>query len=187
MPTKINADSCGSEGYDMKAFEKLDSPKILLAIVIFTICLIFFQGIHTSAQTPNKSGEIEERMEWRSEAFIELTAQLKEASTEISELKGRLDGLESRERALLKNCREMAEEISRLKDFTQRAVVLTADDRKRSLKIEKVTRITGGRSGPKDMVVSVSQFSITWNQIDAILDKLDEITRLLSLPSSKIH
>jgi hypothetical protein len=33
-------------------------------------------------------------------------------------------------------------------------------------------------------MVSVSQFSITWNQIDTILDKLDEITQMLALPRS---
>jgi chromosome segregation ATPase len=138
----------------------MDLPKILLTIVIFTLCLIILQGIQTSAQTPNISGEIEKRIEQTSEAFIELTALLKQASTEISKLNGRLDVLESRERVLQKMYREMTEEMSLLRDLTQRAVA---------------------------MRVSVSQFSIAWNQIDTILDKLDEITHQLSLPRSKSH
>ena len=94
---------------------------------------------------------------------------------------GKMDVLESRERVLLNMHHEMTEEMSLLRDLTQRAVALKAGDRKRRLKIEKITRITGGRPGPRDMVVSVSQFSIAWNQIDTILDKLDEITHKLWL------
>jgi chromosome segregation ATPase len=171
----------------MKTIRNMDLPKILLTIVIFTLCLIILQGIQTSAQTPNISGEIEKRIEQTSEAFIELTALLKQASTEISKLNGRLDVLESRERVLQKMYREMTEEMSLLRDLTQRAVALKAGDRKRSIKIEKINRFTGGRPGPRDMMVSVSQFSIAWNQIDTILDKLDEITHQLSLPRSKSH
>jgi chromosome segregation ATPase len=171
----------------MKIIRNIDLPKILLTIVIFTLCLIILQGIQTSAQTPNIFGEIEKRIEQTSEAFIELTALLKQASTEISKLNGRLDVLESRERVLQKMYREMTEEMSLLRDLTQRAVALKAGDRKRSIKIEKINRFTGGRPGPRDMMVSVSQFSITWNQIDTILDKLDEITHQLSLPRSKSH
>ncbi len=171
----------------MKIIRNIDLPKILLTIVIFTLCLIILQGIQTSAQTPNISGEIEKRIEQTSEAFIELTALLKQASTEISKLNGRLDVLESRERVLQKMYREMTEEMSLLRDLTQRAVALKAGDRKRSIKIEKINRFTGGRPGPRDMMVSVSQFSIAWNQIDTILDKLDEITHQLSLPRSKSH
>ena len=169
----------------MKTLGNMDLPKILLTIVIFTLCLIILQGIQTSAQTPYKSGEIEKRIEQTPEAFIELTALLKQASTEISKLKGRLDVFESRERVLQNNYREMTEEMSLLRDLTQRAVALKASDRKRSLKIERVNRITGGRPGPKDMMVSVSQYSIAWDQIDTILDKLDEITHKLSLPRPK--
>jgi chromosome segregation ATPase len=165
----------------MKTLGKIVPPKILLTIVIFTLCLTIFQGMHTRAQTTNKSGEIEKRIVPNPEAFSELTAQLKQASTKLSKLEERLDGVESRERSLLNNYRELAEEMSRLKDLTHRAVALKADDRKRSSKIKKVHRITGGRPGPKDMVVSINQFSITWNQIDAILDKLDEITQELSI------
>ena len=169
----------------MKTLGNMDLPKILLTIVIFTLCLIILQGIQTSAQTPHKSGEIEKRIEQTPETFIELTALLKQASTEISKLKGRLDVFESRERVLQNNYREMTEEMSLLRDLTQRAVALKASDRKRSLKIERVNRITGGRPGPKDMMVSVSQYSIAWDQIDTILDKLDEITHKLSLPRPK--
>jgi hypothetical protein len=168
----------------MKSSGNMDLPKILLAIVIFTLCLILFQGIQTRAQTPIKSGEIEKRIEPTPEASIELTAQLKQASSEIAKLKGRLDVLESRGRVLRNKYRDLIEEMSLLKNHTHRAIALKAGDRKRSLKIEKVNRFTGGRSGPRDMMVSVSQFSITWNQIDTILDKLDEITDMLALPRS---
>lgn len=94
---------------------------------------------------------------------------------------GKMDVLESSERVLQNKHHEMTEEMSLLRDLTQRAVALKAGDRKRSIKIEKVNRFTGGRPGPRDMVVSVSQFSIAWNQIDTILDKLDEITHKLWL------
>ena len=52
----------------------------------------------------------------------------------------------------------------------------------KDLKIENVTRFAGGKPEPRDMVVSINKFSITWKQIDAILDKLDEITHTLSRP-----
>lgn len=165
----------------MKTLDNIGLPKILLTIVIFMLCLFILQGMPTSAQTASKSGEIEKRLEPTPEDFIELIAQLKQASTEISKLTGRLDVLESRQRLLQNKYRDMTEEMSLLRDHTQRAVALQAGDRKRTFKSEKVNRITGGRPGPKDMVVSVSQFSITWNQIDTILDKLDEIAHKLSL------
>jgi len=160
----------------MKTLGKFVPPKTLLTIVISALCLTLFQGMHTKAQTTNKSEAIEAGTGPRSEAFIELTTQLKQASIEIARLKGRLDGLESRERALQNNYRNLTADMTRLRDLTHRAVALKANDRKRSSKIKKVHRITGGRPGPKDMVVSINQFSITWNQIDTILDKLDEIT-----------
>jgi len=169
----------------MKTLGKMDPPKILLTIVIFTLGLIILQGVPTRAQTSSKSGAIAKRIEPDPEAFIELTAQLKQASREIANLKERLDVLESRERVLQNKHRKMTEEMSRLRNLTQKSAALKAGDRQRNFKIEKVNRITGGRPGPKDMVVSVNKFSITWNQIEAILDKLDEITHKLSLPKSK--
>jgi len=168
----------------MKTSGNMDLPKILLTIVISSLCLIIFQGMPTRAQTPINSGEIEKRIEPTPEAFSELTAQLIQASSEIVKLKGRLDVLDSRGRVLQNKYRELTEEMSLLKNNTHRAIALQAGDRKRSLKIEKVHRLTGGRTGPRDMMVSVSQFSITWNQIDTILDKLDEITHMLALPRS---
>ena len=168
----------------MKTSGNMDLPKILLTIVIFTLCLIIFQGMQTRAQTPIKSGEIGKRIEPTPEAFSELAAQLNQASSEIAMLKGRLDVLESRGRVLQNKYRDLTEEISLLKNHTHGVIALKAGDRKRSLKIEKVHRFTGGKPGSRDMMVSVSQFSITWNQIDTILDKLDEITHMLALPGS---
>jgi hypothetical protein len=168
----------------MKTSGNMDLPKILLTLVIFTLCLIIFQGMPTRAQTPIKSGQIEKRIELTPEAFSELAAQLNQASSEIAQLKGRLDVLDSRGRVLRNKYHDLTEEMSLLKNHTHRAIALKAGDRKRGLKIEKVHRFTGGRTGPRDMMVSVSQFSITWNQIDTILDKLDEITHMLALPRS---
>ena len=168
----------------MKPSGNMDLPKILLTIVIFTLCLIIFQGMPTRAQTPIKSGQIEKRIEPTPEAFSELTAQLIQASSEIAELKGRLDVLENRGRVLRSKYHDLTEEMSLLKNHTHGVIALKAGDRKRSLKIEKVHRFTGGKPGSRDMMVSVSQFSITWNQIDTILDKLDEITHMLALPRS---
>jgi chromosome segregation ATPase len=165
----------------MKPLENMNPPKILLTIVAITLCTIIFQGTLTRAQTANNSGEIEKRIEPTPVAFIELAAQLKQASMKISTLEQRLDVLETRQSVLQKKYHEMTGEMSRLRDLTQSAVALKADDREERLKIEKAKRFTGGRPRPKDMVVSISQFSITWNQIDTILDKLDEITRQLAL------
>jgi hypothetical protein len=168
----------------MKTSGNMDLPKILLTLVIFTLCLIIFQGMPTRAQTPIKSGQIEKRIEPTPEAFSELAAQFNQASSEISQLKGRLDVLESRGRVLRSKYHDLTEEMSLLKNHTHGVISLKACDREKSLKIEEVHRFTGGRTGPRDMMVSVSQFSITWNQIDTILDKLDEITHMLALPRS---
>jgi len=164
----------------MKPLENLNPPKILLTIVIAALCTIIFQGIHTRAQTTDKSGAIEKRIEPTPAAVVELAAQLKQASSKISALEERLDVLQTRESVLQKKYREMTGEMSRLRDLAQSAVALNTGDLKRRLKIEKTKRFTGGKPGPKDMVVSISQYSITWDQIDTILDKLDEITRKLS-------
>jgi len=168
----------------MKTSGNMDLPKILLTIVISSLCLIIFQGMPTRAQTPIKSGQIEQRIEPTPEAFSELAAQLNQAFSEISELKGRLDVLENRGRVLRSKYHDLTEEMSLLKNHTHGVIALKAGGRKKSLKIEKVHRFTGGRTEPRDMMVSVSQFSITWNQIDTILDKLDEITHMLALPRS---
>jgi septal ring factor EnvC (AmiA/AmiB activator) len=165
----------------MKPLENMNPPKILLTVVVITLCTIIFQDIPTRAQTTDKSGAIEKRIEPTAGAFVELAAQLKQASNKISALEERLDVLETRESVLQKKYRDMTGEISRLRDLAQSAVALRAGGHNRRLKIEKAKRFTGGRPGPKDMVVSISQFSITWNQIDTILDKLDEITRQLAL------
>jgi septal ring factor EnvC (AmiA/AmiB activator) len=165
----------------MKPLDNMTPPKILLMIVVIALCTTIFQNIHTRAQTTDKYGATEKRIEPTPVAFVELAAQLKQASSKISALGRRLDVLETRESVLQKEYRDMTGEISRLRDLAQSAVALKAGDHNRRLKIEKAERFTGGRPGPKDMVVSISQFSITWNQIDTILDKLDEIVRKLSL------
>ncbi|CAB1060180.1 hypothetical protein D1BOALGB6SA_4945 [Olavius sp. associated proteobacterium Delta 1] len=46
----------------MKTFGKIGLPKIILMIVIFTLCLIIFAEIRTSAQTPDNSRETEMRI-----------------------------------------------------------------------------------------------------------------------------
>jgi chromosome segregation ATPase len=162
----------------MKTLGNMDLPKILLTIAIFTLCLFIFRGMQTNAQTSYNSGEIDKPVE--PEVLIEFSAQLKQASTQISKLEERLAVLESREEVLQNKYRDMTEEMSLLRDLTQKVAALKTDDRTRSLKIEKVNRITGGRVNPHDMMVSVSQYSIAWKQIDTIMDKLDEIIHELS-------
>jgi chromosome segregation ATPase len=134
--------------------------------------------MQTNAQTSYNSGEIDKPVE--PEVLIEFSAQLKQAATQISKLEERLAVLESREKVLQNRYRDMTEEMSLLRDLTQKVVALKTNDRTRSLKIEKVNRITGGRVNPHDMMVSVSQYSIAWKQIDTIMDKLDEIIHELS-------
>jgi chromosome segregation ATPase len=162
----------------MKTLGNMDLPKILLTIAIFALCLFIFRGIQTNAQTSYNSGEIDKPVE--PEVLIEFSAQLKQASTEISNLEERLAELESREKVLQNRYRDMTEEMSLLRELTQKVAASKTDDRTRSLKIEKVNRITGGRVNPHDMMVSVSQYSIAWKQIDTIMDKLDEIIHELS-------
>jgi chromosome segregation ATPase len=162
----------------MKTLGNMDLPRILLTIAIFTLCLFIFRGMQTNAQTSYNSGEIDKPVE--PEVLIEFSAQLKQASTQISKLEERLAVLESREKVLQNKYRDMTEEMSLLRDLTQKVAALKTDDRTRSLKIEKVNRITGGRVNPHDMMVSVSQYSIAWKQIDTIMDKLDEIIHKLS-------
>jgi hypothetical protein len=162
----------------MKTLGNMDLPRILLTIAIFSLCLFIFRGMQTNAQTSYNSGEIDKPVE--PEVLIEFSAQLKQASTQISKLEERLAVLESREKVLQNKYRDMTEEMSLLRDLTQKGAVLKTDDRTRSLKIEKVNRITGGRVNPHDMMVSVSQYSIAWKQIDTIMDKLDEIIHKLS-------
>lgn len=162
----------------MKTLGNMDLPKILLTIAIFTLCLFIFRGMQTNAQTSYNSGEIDKPVE--PEVLIEFSAQLKQAATQISKLEERLAVLESREKVLQNRYRDMTEEMSLLRDLTQKVVALKTNDRTRSLKIEKVNRITGGRVNPHDMMVSVSQYSIAWKQIDTIMDKLDEIIHELS-------
>jgi len=166
----------------MKTLKDMNPPKILLTIVIISLCSIILQGMHTSAQTPSKSGEqIERQIQPAPATFSELTAQLEHASAEISELKARLQATASRGRILQDQYGELTRQISLLSGRIQGSNALKADDRKNRLKIEKVARLSGGRPGPKDMVVSINKFSITWDQMDAVLNKLDEITRNLSL------
>jgi chromosome segregation ATPase len=162
----------------MKTLGNMDLPKILLTIAIFALCLFIFRGIQTNAQTSYNSGEIDKPVE--PEVLIEFSAQLKQASTQISNLEERLAELESREKVLQNRYRDMTEEMSLLRELTQKVAASKTDDRTRSLKIEKVNRITGGRVNPHDMMVSVSQYSIAWKQIDTIMDKLDEIIHELS-------
>jgi chromosome segregation ATPase len=162
----------------MKTLGNMDLPKILLTIAIFALCLFIFRGIQTNAQTSYNSGEIDKLVE--PEVLIEFSAQLKQASTQISNLEERLAELESREKVLQNRYRDMTEEMSLLRELTQKVAASKTDDRTRSLKIEKVNRITGGRVNPHDMMVSVSQYSIAWKQIDTIMDKLDEIIHELS-------
>ena len=164
----------------MKTMGNMNLPKILLTIAIFALCLFIFRGMQTSAQATYNSGEIEKPNEPAPEVLIEFSAQLKQASTEISQLEERLAEMESREKVLQNKHREMTEEMSLLRDLTHKAVALKTDDRTRDLKIDKVNRITGGRVNPHDMMVSVSQYSIAWKQIDTIMDKLDEIIHELS-------
>ena len=167
----------------MKTLKDMNPPKILLTIVIISLCSIILQGMHTSAQTPSKSGEqIERRIQPAPATFSELTAQLEHASAEISELKARLQATASRGRILQDQYGELTRQISLLSGRIQRSNDLKADDQKKGLKIEKVARLSGGRPGPKDMVVSINKFSITWDQMDAVLNKLDEITQTLSRP-----
>ena len=165
----------------MKNSGKIDLPVIIPVIIVLTLCLVIFQGMQTNAQVPAKSGEAGIQYEPTPEAFIELTAQLKQAVAEISQLKARLQATESRGRILQNQYGELTRQLSLLSGLIQRSNALKADDRKKRLNIETVARLSGGRPGPKDMVVSINKFSITWNQIDTILDKLDEITRKLSL------
>ena len=105
-----------------------------------------------------------------------------QAKAEISELKARLQATESRETVLQDQYGDLQRQLSLLRGQIQRPGASPADDRKSGLKIEKTTRFTGGKPEPLDMVVSINKFSITWQQIDAILDKLDEITHTLSRP-----
>ena len=166
----------------MKNSGKIDLPVIIPVIIVLTLCLVIFQGMQTNAQVPAKSGEAGIQYEPTPETFIELTAQLKQAVAEISELKARLQATESRGRILQNQYGELTRQLSLLSGRIQSSNALKADDRKKRLKIEKVARVSDGRPGPKDMVVSINKFSITWNQMDAVLNKLDEITQTLSRP-----
>jgi len=168
----------------MHILKNMEPPKILLPIAFFTLGSIFFQANYTSAQTSSNTTKIARQDAPAPEAIIALTAQLKQASAQISKLEARLDLLENRERTLQIKYRELVDKMTILRDLTERAIALNADDRKEPKKIEKVVRLTGGRPGQKDMVVSINKYSITWNQIDTILDKLDEITRILAQPES---
>ncbi|CAB1072327.1 hypothetical protein JY97_13030 [Alkalispirochaeta odontotermitis] len=170
----------------MHILRNMKPYRILLVIAIIMLSLIFFQALCTSAQTSSDAEEIAKQDAPAPEAIIALIAQLKQASAQISKLEARLDLLENRERTLQNKHRELVDEMTILRDLTERAIALNADDRKKPKKIEKVIRLTGGRPGQKDMVVSINKYSITWNQIDTILNKLDEITRILAQPESRL-
>lgn len=95
-------------------------------------------------------------------------------------LRERVETLETRQRVLRRQARAMAYEIERLEGLFGGAAGLRAGDPRR-LDIDRVAR-TGGRPNAKDAMVSMAGMLAVWRQIDAILDKLDEVTTTLSGP-----
>ena len=163
-----------------KLCKKIDQQKGFLTTVIFTLSLIILQGLYSNAESPYESGTIDKQYESTPETLLELEKKWRQASLEILELQKRINEIEREEKLIQKRNLEITLQISHLRELTQKAGALGSDNQEKKLTIKQVKRIAGGRPDPLDMVVSVSKFSITWRQIDNILDKLDEIASKLS-------
>ena len=160
----------------MRYLKKVNSTRVILTIVIVAICAVIFQGMQTNAQAPADNDKKAGNYDPVSNAIKKLTAQLEQANVQIAELEARLQATESRAMVLQSHYGDLNRQIALLNGEIREAT----DDRKSDFAIGKVARFAGGKPGAKDMVVSINKFSITWKQIDAILDKLDEITQTLS-------
>jgi hypothetical protein len=101
-----------------------------------------------------------------------------ELQVELKLLRSRVETLEMQQKILRRQSRAMALEIERLEGLLGGAAGWRAGGPKR-LDIDRVAR-TGGRPDAKDALVSMAGMLAVWQQIDAILGKLDEVTTALS-------
>ena len=147
--------------------------------VLFFSAMIFFGSYASSQTNPSLSASgirLEPELN-QSEGLRKLGEPISGQPAERDRI---IDGLEQRERSLRIEKETLIQEISLVGKLTENALAAASGDQLGRITIDKVKRVGGGRSGEKDMMVGVVELRAVWKQMDYILDKLDEITELLS-------
>ena len=166
------------------------SYKYRYHVLVFIIgCILFFFSAainyrsHARSQTDDcliASGiSLEPRLN-TSEAYRKLGKQNSEEPAKHERI---IDDLKLRERELRLEREMLLHEISLVGKLAEKTLASVSEGQAAGVTIEEVKRVTGGRPGKTDMMVGVGQIEAVWKQVDYILDKLDEITELLSVRS----
>ena len=158
----------------MKKLGRMGNPFILLSACTVLATFLFFNddGLHARTETLPELEASEEEPDSAPERSYHRERHRESMSEELSRLQRRVGQLENR-------YKDMDREMSRLKNDLAR-LSSTCGAERSGLRIGKVRRITGGRPSKGDGMVSVAGMEATWQQLDHILDKLDEITTKLS-------
>lgn len=161
----------------MKRLGRVRNPLFLLsACVVLAIFLLFNdRGLHAGTETRHELETSEEELDSIREKSPQREEPRKSTSEDLSRLQRRLGQLEIR-------YKDMAREVARLRNDLAR-LSSTYGSQEGGPRIGRVRRITGGRPSERDGMVSVAGMVATWQQLDLILDKLDEIATTLSQKS----
>ena len=155
-------------------------PVLIVGCVLIIFFTMMFYGSHARSQTRESlvaSGVGLEPGLIKSEALRNLGNR---TSEELAKLDRIINDLKQRERAFRIERETLIQAISLMEKLPENALASASGGQTGRVSIEKVKRVIGGRPGKKDMMVGVVELGIVWKQIDSILDKLDEITDLLS-------
>ena len=152
---------------------------IVGCVILFFSAMIFF-GSHARSQTNHSLPASGIRLDpefYQSEGLRTLREQI---SDQLAERDRIIYDLKQRERSLRIEKETLIQEISLVGKLSENALAAASGDQFDRITIDKVKRVAGGRPGEKDMMVGVAELTTAWKQMDYILDKLDEITELLS-------
>ena len=157
------------------------ATRLLVSVLSLSILLLIFgtlDGRDSGAQVDRGAGGKREAGRAAVKAAPTAEGPSTELWVQLKLLRSRVETLEMRQKSLRRQSRAMALEIERLEGLLGGAAGLRAGGPKR-LNIDRVAR-TGGRPDAKDAMVSMAGMLAVWQQIDAILAKLDEVTTALS-------
>ena len=158
------------------------ATRLLVSVLSLSILLLIFgtlDGRDSGAQV-HRGADGKKREAGRVAVKAAPTAEgpSTELWVQLKLLRSRVETLEIRQKSLRRQSRAMALEIERLEGLLGGVAGSRAGGPKR-LDIDRVAR-TGGRPDAEDAMVSMAGMLAVWRQIDAILDKLDEVTTALS-------